>query len=56
MLEFGAILFSDTADLFAHSADATLGMVVTSETGDVLLIKNISIAELMAHPQDLHFL
>ncbi len=54
-LEFDSGIFADTAALFAHSADTADGVLVTTDAADTLLIKNASLAQLQAHPEDFHF-
>jgi hypothetical protein len=41
--------------LFAHSADVADGVLISTDAGDTLLIKSATIAQLQAHPEDLHF-
>jgi VCBS repeat-containing protein len=55
ILQFDVGLFADALDLFSHSADTSDGIMITSDGGDTLLVKNISLAQLQAHPEDLHF-
>jgi serralysin len=54
-LGFDSGIFADTAALFAHSADTADGVLVTTDAADTLLIKNASLAQLQAHPEDFHF-
>jgi Ca2+-binding RTX toxin-like protein len=54
-LEFDSGIFADTAALFAHSANTADGVLVTTDAADTLLIKNASLAQLQAHPEDFHF-
>ena len=55
VLEFDHSVFADAAALFAHSQDTTDGMLVTTDAGDSVLLKNASLANLQAHPEDFHF-
>jgi Ca2+-binding RTX toxin-like protein len=55
VLSFDSSLFADGADLFAHSADTADGIIITSDLGDTLLVKNTTVAQLEAHPEDFHF-
>lgn len=48
-------LFADQSDLFARSADTAEGALISAETGETVLLKNITLAQLQAHPEDLHF-
>jgi Ca2+-binding RTX toxin-like protein len=54
-LQFDAGLFADDTQLFASSADNADGVVITGGTGDTLLIKNTTVAQLQAHPEDIFF-
>ena len=55
LLSFDSSLFADVVDLFAHSADTADGIIMISDLGDTLLVKNTTVAQLEAHPEDLHF-
>ncbi len=55
ILEFDADLFADTAALFSHSQDISDGVLVSTDAGDTLLIKNTTLAGLQAHLEDFHF-
>lgn len=55
VLEFDSGIFADAAALFAHSADTADGVLVTSGAADTVLIENVSLAQLQAHPEDFHF-
>jgi Ca2+-binding RTX toxin-like protein len=55
ILQFDTSLFADEFDLFTHSADTADGVLITSDFGDTLLVNNVTIAQLQAHPEDLHF-
>lgn len=55
ILQFDVGLFADAVDLFSHSADTADGIMITSDGGDMLLVRNTSLAQLQAHPEDLHF-
>lgn len=54
-LQFDAGLFADDTQLFASSADTADSVVITDGTGDTLLIKNTTVAQLQAHPEDIFF-
>jgi Ca2+-binding RTX toxin-like protein len=54
-LQFGISLFANETHLFASSADTADGVLITADAGDTLLIKNTTVAELQAHPEDFHF-
>jgi Ca2+-binding RTX toxin-like protein len=55
ILQFDTSLFADETDLFTHSAGTADGVLITSDVGDTLLVKDATIAQLQAHPEDLHF-
>jgi Ca2+-binding RTX toxin-like protein len=55
VLQFEIGLFADKTELFAHSVDTAGGILITTEVGDTLLVKNTTVAQLQAHPEDLHF-
>lgn len=54
-LQFDSGLFADTGALFAHSSNVTGGVLITTDAADTLLIKNATLAQLQAHPEDFHF-
>ena len=56
ILQFDTSVFADDTNLFAHCADTAEGLVITSDSGDMLLVKNTTMAQLLAHPEDLHFI
>lgn len=55
VLQFDS-LFADLADLFAHSVDTANGTLITTTAGDTLLVKDVTLAQLQAHPEDVHFI
>jgi Ca2+-binding RTX toxin-like protein len=56
VLEFDRSIFADAASLFAHSLDTAGGVLVTTDAGDSMLLKNVTLAQLQAHPEDFHFI
>jgi trimeric autotransporter adhesin len=55
LLELDSTVFADTAALFAHSQDTAQGVLIMAGAGDTLLIKNATLAQLQAHPEDFSF-
>ena len=55
LLEFDADLFADPAALFSHCEDTANGLLLSTDAGDTLLIKNVTHAGLQAHPEDFSF-
>jgi len=39
----------------AHSTNVAGGVLITVDAADTLLIKNATMAQLQAHPEDFHF-
>jgi Ca2+-binding RTX toxin-like protein len=56
VLVFDRTIFADAASLFAHSLDTADGVLVTSNAGDSVLLKNTTLAGLQAHPEDYQFI
>jgi Ca2+-binding RTX toxin-like protein len=54
-LQFDAGLFADETHLFANSADSADGVVITTDVGDSLLIKHITVADLQSNPEAIFF-
>jgi serralysin len=55
VIELGGGIFADAADVWAHSANTAGGVLITTGAADTLLIENVSLAQLQAHPEDFHF-
>lgn len=55
VIEFNSAIFADAAAVINHSANVAGGVLVTVDAADALLIKNTTMAQLQAHPEDFHF-
>ena len=55
VIEFDSTIFADAAAVNAHSANVAGGVLITVDAADTLLIKNATMAQLQAHPEDFHF-
>jgi Ca2+-binding RTX toxin-like protein len=56
VLAFDHSIFADAASVFAHGLDTADGALVTTDAGDSVLLKNATLAQLQAHPEDFHFI
>jgi hypothetical protein len=55
VLEFDTDVFADAGAFFASSADTVEGVLVMVDGDNSLLIRGTTVAQLSAHPDDLHF-
>ena len=55
VVEFDHTIFANAAAAIAHSTNAAGDVLVTVNAVDTLLIKNTTVAQLQAHPEDFHF-
>jgi len=54
VIEFDHTIFANAAAAIAHSTNAAGDVLVTVNAVDTLLIKNTTVAQLQAHPEDFH--
>jgi Ca2+-binding RTX toxin-like protein len=55
IVEFDANIFANADAVFGHSSDTAAGVLIVVDTANTLLLKNTTLAELLTHPEDFHF-